>query len=166
MDSSHTADLLLLCRHVTRRDEQVLLGATESEAMEPEELGAVAETLEETLVHERVRITAIRHAGSRIATTHAQWLRRRLSNVSDPPLVATTTPENLAPNHFMSWDGPEPVDKLLATLIHLNGAAEARNGQRRAVLVVGHMPQLGWLGARLMTNRSLFASVANGYVPP
>jgi hypothetical protein len=143
--------LLLLCRHPSRSDEDV------PEA--PAELVAVAERLKETLAHDGVELTAIRH--SRVGAGHARWLKQRLVGPQEPRGFSITADERLEPEAFTRWKRDEDADELVTELIgHLTA------GGSRAVLVVGHMPQLGWLGSRLLGNRSPWSVVRDGFPTP
>jgi len=170
-------DLVLLCRHMSRDDERVLIDAVPNGhaepdraaggAVEPTELVAVVEVLGEVLSHENVRVTAIRHAPSAIATCHAAWLKPRLVGLDDPPDFSMDAENDLHPAHFMNWPGWIPADQLVQRLVNLvNEAPTGSTNPGRAVLVVGHMPQLGWLASRLMGNRSPWTRVMDGYLTP
>jgi hypothetical protein len=167
------ADRLLLCRHMSRADEKLLALAAASPSPsrrpsrtdEPEELVAIANVLRETLAQEKVHVTAIRHAPTMIAITHASWLERRLG-LDDAPDVLTEKHEDLDPQRFMGWPGTAPVDRLVRQLIDLTKQAPRARNTDRAVLVIGHMPQLGWLAARLMGNRSRWMAFVDGFLTP
>lgn len=110
-------------------------------------------------------MTAIRH--SRIGANHANWLKQQLVGLDDPPGFSMTTNLELDPKNFLEWVDEKAADPLVRELVDLAktrppGAADGR----RAVLVVGHMPQLGWLGSRLTGNRSLGTQLREGYVTP
>lgn len=168
------ADLILLCRHVRSSDVPTLVAAMEATgpggrpAPAPPELIAVAKRLADTLDHERIRVVGIRHAVTGEAALTATWL---VSSLASPPDLDVHP--DLSPSHFGSWAQPrpprgtgpdkDPVDKLLSELIK---PLRDSSGTGRAILVVGHMPQLAWLGERLTGNRSLRTALADGYLTP
>ena len=59
----------------------------------------------------------------------------------------------------MAWTQEKAVDEFTADLLAEFSAASA-GARGRAVLVVGHMPQLGWIAARLLANRPLWMRAA------
>jgi hypothetical protein len=172
---------VLLCRHMSRDDERVLHAAqtpnrgllgrllkptAPADEPEPEELAAVAETLREALAHENLHVTAIRHGPSAIATSHAVWLRRKLA-LDAPPGLSMTVDQALDPSCFMKWRRTDEVDQVIQGLVKLvDDTSAGSDGLDQAVLVVGHMPQLGWLAERLLSNRPLWNRVVDGYVTP
>jgi hypothetical protein len=159
-------DLLLLCRHAKRDDEAQLAAATEG-AADLAELAAVVDRLLDALAHDQVRVTAIRHAPTSIAAAHARWIQARLARHAASTGLSMKADCRLDPASFMRWRGPRLADRLVGRLVHLlRDPRVADAGSARAVLVVGHMPQLGWLAARLMGNRSPWTRIADGYVPP
>jgi hypothetical protein len=73
----------------------------------------------------------------------------------------------LDPSRFVDWEQDEDADPLIRGLVRLaRAAATDATGKGRAVLVVGHMPQLGWIGSRLTGNRSLRTALSEGYPTP
>jgi hypothetical protein len=167
------ADLLLLCRHISRGDERGLRAATTKmrafpgrkaePAAEPTELVAVAETLAEMLALEDVRLTAIRHAPSKLVTSHAAWLGTKLAENADTVNFSLSEENDLDPACFIKWSGPDPADALLRKIVTLIDGAQAGSGDwGRAVLIVGHMPQLGWLAARVLRNHPWWSRIVVG----
>lgn len=156
-------DLVLLCRHVRAEHERTLVDG----AAEPEELLGVVGRLRETLAQEGVALTTLRHAPSPIATAHATWLRTKLARPGHASDLSIQEDDELKPERFMTWTGIDPVDQLSEKLVGLIADSPgAGGGPGRAVLVVGHMPQLGWLAVRLMRNRPLWSRLVDGYLPP
>jgi hypothetical protein len=165
------ADLVLLCRHVDRADESALATSAQdargTEAAEPAELVMVAAVLAETLAHAEVRVAAVRHAPTEVARLHATWLADRLRWPGEDEHFSLEVDLDLSPSHFNSWSGTDDVDGLVAALTAvLAGEPAASYDRHRAVLVVGHMPQLAWLGARLTRNRSRARALVDGYPTP
>jgi hypothetical protein len=107
---------------------------------------AVAERLRETLDHEGLGVAAILHARTTLATTHAQWLAPLLGGPAMRP------DERLDPGNEAS----EGLDELTRSILGQDG---------RAVLVIGHMPQLGWIAARMLGNRPLWRALLDGPAP-
>ena len=101
------ADLLLLCRHLSRNDERALaVAARSSEGLassEPAELVAVADVLAESLRNAGVRVAAVRHAASPVATRHATWLASRLRWSGDGVPFSLQEDLDLSPQHFAGW---------------------------------------------------------------
>jgi len=160
--------LVLLCRHVTRADEAALHAArSRSRTDDPAELVAVSEQLSETLARERAQLIAIRHAPSAVATTHARWLRRKLDEHVAPAGFSMKIDCRLDPARSGSWRGTGPADRLCRRFVDLvDRAHEGTPCPRRAVLIIGHMPQLSWLATSLAGNRPWRMRIVDGYLPP
>jgi hypothetical protein len=74
--------------------------------------------------------------------------------------------EDLDPQRFMTWQGTAPADNLVRELVELTNQESREISVDRAVLIIGHMPQLGWLAARLMGNRPRWMAFVDGYLTP
>jgi hypothetical protein len=179
------ADCLLLCRHVSREDEEALqvalvkgrglLGrlfrpAEQLAKSEPGELVAIAGILQEVLSQENVRVIAIRHSSSSVATTYATWLKSKLEDGYPPVLLddlLVKADPKLDSACFMKWSGTDPADQLVESFVRqVHEPLVGPQIGHRAVLIVGHMPQLGWLARRLMRNRPLWTRMVDGYLTP
>ena len=160
-------DLLLFCRHASRDDHEALRSALTDPSAEPDEFLAVAETLRETLAQEQVQLTTIHHARSPLAANYAKRLKEKLVGGHEPPGFAIKVDCRLEPAQFMKWRETHAADRLVKKLVDLvKDPRTADRGSDSAALVVGHMPQLRWLAARLMGNRPLWARLTDGYLTP
>jgi phosphohistidine phosphatase SixA len=108
---------------------------------------AVAERLRETLDHDGLDVATILHAPTPLATAHARWLATQL----DGPAVRAD--ERLAPATDATPGGLDELTRSIA------------RGEGRAVLIIGHMPQLGWLAARMLGNRPWWRALVDGPAP-
>ena len=156
-------DVLLLCRHMKRVDESRVTAATRGDSEPPDQLAAVADRLVGALRDDGVTVSVVLHAPSSLATAHGRWLHKRML-ASGVAGAAMRCEPRLDEVEFMAWTQEKAVDEFTADLLAEFSAGSA-GAQGRAVLVVGHMPQLGWIAARLLANRPLWMRVLDGYAP-
>ncbi|WP_028065470.1 hypothetical protein [Solirubrobacter soli] len=109
---------------------------------------AVAERLRETLDHDGLDVALILHARTPPATAHAEWLAAQLGG---PAVLADA---RLDPATDATPDG---LDELTRSILERREA--------RPVLVIGHMPQLGWIAARMLANRPWWRALVDGPAP-
>jgi hypothetical protein len=156
------ADLILLCRHMSRKEFGVADGGC---VAEPIELDAIAEVLAETLSREKIALTAVRHAPSSIAEATADRLAAQIRPVIAREEISIHV--DLDPAHFSEWRGRHDVERLVQELVTVIKETPVPIGWRgRAILVVGHMPQLGWLAEHLLRTRPVWTRIIDGGVPP
>ena len=158
------ADVLLLCRHMKRVDESQVTAATQSDAEPPDELAAVADRLVGALRDDGITVSVVLHAPSSLATAHGRWLHERLLTSGVAGAAVLRCEPRLDEAEFMAWTQEKAVDEFTADLLAEFSASSA-GARGRALLVVGHMPQLGWIAARLLANRPLWMRAADGYAP-
>jgi hypothetical protein len=156
-------DLILLSRHMSRKEFGVVMDG--ARAAEPIELDAVADVLAETLSHDMIALTAVRHAPSCIARATAERLAAKFEPVFAPQEISIHL--DLNPAHFSQWHKRDDVKRLVRELVDVIREKDVPHFWKgRAILVVGHMPQLGWLAEHLLRTQPLWTRISDGGVPP
>jgi hypothetical protein len=160
-DRSAMPDVLLLCRHMKRADEAAVAAAAQWDADSPDELAAVAERLRGALADDGLTVGLVLHARTSIATAHANWLAAQLTIDGRGPAVRSD--KRLDPELAGFWSKSRRLDRFIRCV--LDQFSGRRPGTGRAVLVIGHMPQLGWIAARLLGNRPRWRRLIDGSNP-
>lgn len=156
------SDLILLCRHMSRKDfaagTMPVTGTQGAGGNDVPGFQAVAERLTETLLNERTAVTALLHAKSPIATETATRLAANLTRANDSLIVAHDP--RLDEASFSRWQDRKPLDGFAGYLVDAVERTELSIGKdARALIVVGHEPQMDWLAEHLLRRGRWWARV-------